>query len=270
MLRTVGDGLLLTGIVIAVAALGILTYFNLTPDNFPQMAEGTVIAFLFAVVFVGIDLQNSVNLGGKIDGRANTAILLCWQGWAGLIGWGAVDAAVFQGVLWYPDWASQTFHFGVTSNIPATGALVGVSAVAVLRSKLFKFGNADLGLEAVYVSSSSVVQEAVTRRRAKIKDEWIARLRPSARNIAAYPDFFTDLETYMKDILQGSGEKTREALTQEFQRLRQKYSKPGDAAQDAAINGSADARGYLVSAVLDYLGHADLRDWAKSQQMNVA
>jgi hypothetical protein len=174
---------------------------------------------------------------------------------------------MFQIVLINPSWASQTFHFDVGSNLPWAGLVVGISAIIIIRSKLFKQGNVEWGAEWAYLWSSAQVLDAVNRKRINIKRRWESKLRSSADNFAKYPTFFTDLETHMSGILQGKPQQTQAALIQEFQQLRAKYVPAGDPNPDATINTSGPARRYLISVVLDRVGHAELIAWATPQGM---
>jgi hypothetical protein len=46
--------------------------------------------------------------------------------------------------------------------------------------------------------------------------------------------------------------------------LRTTYIPAGNTTPDDTINASVPARRYLVSAVLDHLGHADILAWTKT------
>jgi hypothetical protein len=154
------DGLLLAGAtVITGAALG-LSYYNLAlgpnPQNGLMCFLGSLIALACALIAIGIDLQDAVT--ARLGVLANTSILQCWQGWACLLGWGAFNVAMFQIVLLYPKWASETFHFEVGNNLASTGLLVGVSAMIIIRSKLMKVNNIEWGVEWLYLWSSAQSQ----------------------------------------------------------------------------------------------------------------
>jgi hypothetical protein len=243
------DRLLLAGAAISVLAICVLIYVNSTSGKLGPLLAGTAIAFVCALIAVGTDLQGSVT--SRLGALANTSILQIWQGWAGLVGWCAFDADVFQATLINPSWASQTFHFDVGNNIPWAGLVVGLSAIIIIRSKLLKQGNVEWGVEWIYLWSSAQVLDAVNRQRIAIKRHWEGRFRPSANDLATYPNFFTDLETSMIGVLHGRSPQTEAALTQEFRRLRANYIPAGDPHPNATINASAHARRYLVSATQD-------------------
>ena len=128
--------------------------FNINHGTIKQVGAssvllGTAIAFSCGLVAIGVDLQDSVT--ARLGALANTSILQSWQGWAGLLGWGAFNAAMFQVVLLNPSWASQTFNFKVDDNLAWTGLLVGLSAIIIIRSKLTKVGNVEWGVEWLYL-----------------------------------------------------------------------------------------------------------------------
>ena len=267
MPRSLNDWLLLAGAVIAVLICGILAYHNTIPNKQGQLLLGTAIAFACALIAVGTDLHDSVT--GRLGNLANTSILQTWQGWASLVAWGAFTAAMFHIVLINPTWASETFHFTVDNNLAWTGVAVGISAIIIIRSKLAKVGNVEWGVEWIYLWSSAQVLDAVNQRRITTKNHWDGKFRPSANDIAKHPNFFTDLETHMISILNGKSPKVQTALTQEFQRIRATLVPAGAANPNAAMNGSAPARRYLVSAILDHLGHTELVAWAKIQGITI-
>lgn len=268
MSLSINDIFLATGTAVALGAAGVLCRVGLGSDAFKTVSsiglmEGVLIAFLSAIIAVGIDVQSSVNL--RLGVKANTFILRRWQGWFSLLTWGAFNAAMFQVVVLNPNWAAQTFGFKVGDNLQWTGLTVGVSAMLLIRSKLMKINNVELGFEWIYLWTSAQVLNAVNLHRIKIKRRWEEKFKPSVEDIAGHPSFFSDLEAYFKDVSQGSPEKTQAAVLQEFQRLRTNYVPSGAADPDSAINVSVPARRYAVSAVLDHLGQTELLAWAKNK-----
>jgi hypothetical protein len=261
MPRTFNDRLLLAGALLIAGAAVWLSYYNLAQGTVPQNSLrsfllGTSIALLTALIAIGIDLQDAVTT--RLGVLANTSILQCWQGWASLLGWGAFNVTMFQIVLLDPKWASETFHFEVGNSLASTGLLVGVSAMIIIRSKLMKVNNVEWGVEWLYLWSSAQSLSAVNRKRIATKSSWETKFQPHVNNLAKYPNFFTDLETHLVNILKGSSPKVQDALQQEFRQLRTTYISAGDPTPDLTINASLPARRYLVSAVLDHLGHADI------------
>lgn len=261
MPRTLNDRLLLAGaIMIAVAAVS-FSYYNLTQGTVAQSSLrsffiGTLIALATALIAIGIDLQDTVTT--RLGVLANTSILQCWQGWASLLGWGAFNVTMFQIVLLDPKWASETFHFEVGNNLASTGLLVGVSAMIIIRSKLMKVNNIEWGVEWLYLWSSAQSLSAVNRKRIATKSRWKSQFEQYATDLVKYPNFFTGLQTYLDNILEGSPPKVKEALQQEVRQLRATYIPPGDQTPDSTINRSVSARLDLISAALDHLGHSDI------------
>ena len=263
MPRSLNDWLLLVGATIAVLTCLFLAYYNITPDKQRLILLGTGIAFGCALIAVGSDLQASVT--ARFGAKANTLILQTWQGWASLVGWGAFTAASFHVVLTNPAWASDTFHFKVDDNLAWTGVAVGVSAIVIIRSKLAKVGSIEWGMEWVYLWSSAEVIDAVNKNLIKIKDFWEKKFKPSADDIAKYPTFFTDLEIHSTKVLNGKSKELMANVRDEIKRIRDTNIPACYPAPDATINKNAPARRYLVSAILDHMGHIELVNWAKTQ-----
>jgi hypothetical protein len=261
------DRLLLAGALLIAGVAAWLTYYNLAEGTMPQtnwrtFLLGTAIALACALIAIGADLQAAVT--ARLGVLANTSILQSWQGWATMFGWGAFNVAMFQVVLLDPKWASETLRFEVGSSLAATGLLVGVSAMVIIRSKLMKVNNIEWGVEWLYLWSSAQCLSAVNRKRITTKSTWESKFQPYVIDTTRYPLFFTGLETHLQNILQGSSQKVQEALQKEFMRLREKYIPAGDTTPDDTINASVPARRYLVSAVLDHLGHDYLLAWTKT------
>jgi hypothetical protein len=267
MQRTLNDWLLLIGAVLALAAAAILAFVNVTNENHLTLLAGTGIALFCALVAVGMDLQASVT--AKLGARANTSIMQCIQGWACLLGWSGFCAAAFQIVLLYPAWASQTFHFDVDKNLLWAGLTVGISAIVIIRSKLAKVGNVEWGFEWVYLWSAAQLALAVNHQRITKKKSAADRFTQAINDLTTYPNFFTDLETHMIEVLRGLPEKVQEDLSQEFERIRATYIPKDDPRPDATVNGSVLARKFLVSAVLDHVGQTVLVPWGESQTPSI-
>jgi hypothetical protein len=111
------------------------------------------------------------------------------------------------------------------------------------------------------------VLNAVNLHRIAVKNRWDNKFRPSVNDITKYPTFFSDLEVHITNVLKGKPQKIQTDMAQEIQRIRGTYVPPGDANPDATINGSVPARRYLISAILDHVGHAELVAWASPQGM---
>lgn len=220
---------------------------------------GTLVAFACAVVAVGVDLQDAVKT--QLGALANTFVLQCWQGWAALFAWGIFDAGMYHVILNNQQWASNTFGFDVKQNPLLLGIVVGVSAVVVIRSKLAKVGNFEVGGEWLYLWSRATVLNAINKRRVRIKRTWQAKFRAAIHDTAGLPTFFTDLEAEIRGRVAGRPDISTSILAQ-LDDLRKQYVPTGDPNPDATINRSERARSYLVSLGLDYFGHRDLQEWA--------
>jgi hypothetical protein len=97
------------------------------------------------------------------------------------------------------------------------------------------------------------------------KQIWENHFQAPAGNLATYPNFFTDPEAHIRQLLPGKSQQTQAAMTQEFQRLRANYPAAGNQTADDAVNGNVRARRYLVSAVLDNVSLSVMEDWGKLQ-----
>ena len=263
-----GNCVLLLFCLIIFASLSIgLTLHNMSPDakgahsNLINLILGNVIAFATAAIAVGFDLQNAVN--DRLGKLENIAVLGEWLGWLTITVWGLFDVVIFQVVLINPNWASHTLDFDVSTNVLLTAVISGLSAVLIIRSKLLKLGHIEWGCEWFYLWSSARVLFAVNRRRIEIKAKWERKLSGPVNDIAALPNFYTELEAHSLAIARGVSPVVELALTQECNGLRSKYPTSSGQPQDMGVNNNSDARRYLVSAVIDHLGHEVLKNWTK-------
>jgi hypothetical protein len=272
------DWALLCGTIAAVAIALILTLSNI--DLAPAAAAtekatspvialwpgllATGIAFACAAIAVGFDLQSSV--ARRLGPFANTFVMSAWQGAAAVIAWGAVVAGMLHVVLAHPEWASQTFNFQVSNNLVPTALVVGVSAIMIIRSKLLKVGDVEWGMEWVYLWTSAKVVDAVNRRKIDTKKDYERKFLPVIRDVGKHQRFYTDLEAEMLEVLKGKSLEVQDALKSQLTSVRTKYAVGADKdAMDDALNASIDARRYLVSTVIDYLGTDDLSVWLDRQ-----
>jgi hypothetical protein len=232
-----------------------------------QLVLGTLIAFACAVVAVAIDLQDAVR--ARMGGFANTSVLLCWQGWLALGFWGLFDAIMYHVILHNKEWASRTFGFTVEENLLWTGLAVGLSAVIVIRSKLAKIGNVEIGGEFAYLWSRAKVLDAVNRRRIDKKQKCQGgKTKDAIADIVAYRTLFTDLEVHLRELARGRPDISAAVISQ-IDDLRKTYIKTGDPDPDKTINENKRAREYLVNIALDYFGHRDFRRWTKDNQIPI-
>jgi hypothetical protein len=200
--------------------------------------------------------------------RHYTSIFTCWQGWLSLAIWGIFDAGMYHFILNHREWASSTLGFAVDQNLLGTALAVGVSAIVVIRSKLAKVGTFEVGGEWAYLWSRAQVLDAVNKKRITKKTGWERRFKTAAEATKNVPMFFTDLEVYVKGLLQGRPD-IKQTVTDQIVDLRKQYIPSGDQDPDSTINGNDRARRYLVSLALDYLGHRVLESWAKANKIAI-
>lgn len=270
--RSANDKLLRTFVLVMCAVLVYLSYTNYKVNASSNLFWGTVIAFLFAFIVIGADLQETVKshftgLGAK--GRANTLIIETWQGWATMIAWGAFAAAMFHVVHSHPDWAKETFQFKVADNPEMTGLMIGISALIIIRSKLIKANNIDWGFEGIYLWSSQHVCESVYLKRTATKNLWEGKFRPIANDIASCGTFFTDLEREVLKCIGGKPQGFQPEPKAEIAQIRATFIPSADPNPDQTINASAPARRMLVSVTLDYLGQGELVSSAKDAGITI-
>lgn len=255
-------GLFAGAVLFVVLAAGTTAYNLRAAEDWKALLFGALIALGCGLVAIGADLQASVR--ARLGTLANTSILQCWQGCACLFGWGAFSVSMFQIAQLYPEWASKTFHFEVAQNPLATGLLVGVSAVIIIRSKLTKVNDIEWGAEWVYLWSGAQVLDAVNRRRVAIKKALEAKIAPYVTDVAGQPLFFTSLESHVNGLLPGLSADLQTKMSNELTQLRGNIVPAGSASPDTILNASIPARRVLVSVVIDYLGDDELRQWASA------
>jgi hypothetical protein len=251
-----------------VLAAGFTWYNFAKAGDHISFVAGTSIALICGLIAIGSDLQGNVT--ARLGALANTSVVRCREGVACLVGWGAFNVAMFQIVLLYPVWASETFHFQVGDNLLGTGLLVGVSAVIIIRSKLTKVNNIEWGGEWLYLWSGARVLDAVNRRRVAIKQKLEAAFAPHVANIAGLPTFFTDLETHVNSLLPGLPTELQTDVNKELQQLKTSFVPAGSPNPANVLDKDATARKVLVSVVIDYLGDDELKSWATSKHLTLS
>jgi hypothetical protein len=174
---------------------------------------------------------------------------------------------MYHVILNNKEWATSTFGFQVDKSLIWTALVVGISAIIIIRSKLAKVGNFEIGGEWAYLWSRARVLNAVNKQRIKRKGIWQEKFRLAAVDVNKYQTFFTDLEQHLKDILTGRPDIST-AVQAQLDQLREEYSGKTPN-QDAAVNASEKAREYLISVALDYLGHKDIVDWANQKKVSL-
>jgi hypothetical protein len=261
--------MLYLGAVLAAAVACGFTWYNvLQASDWKGLVGGASIAFICGLVAIGSDLQGSVR--SRLGALANTSIWQCPMGLACLLGWSAFGVVMYQIAQLYPDWASQTFHFKIGKNLLVTGFAVGVSAIIIIRSKLTKVNDVEWGAEWIYLWSGAQVLDAVNRRRVSIKKALETKVAPYATDLTGQQLFFTDLEAHVKSLLPGLPIDLQNAVNKEIQQLRNNsVAPPGAVDADAQVNGNVNARRFLVSIVIDYLGDRDIKIWAGSKGLAI-
>lgn len=223
-----------------------------------SLAGGTAIAFVAAVVAVFSDLQQNVKDELK---TADTSVLAVWQGWAILGAWGIVVAAMYLVILNHKDWAAHAFGFNVDDNRILAGLAVGLSAVLIIRSKLAKVGNVELGGEYAYLWSRAYLLKSVNGFRRDRRIAAINRYNPVVTDLANYPDFFTKLEEWMRETARG----TPEVATRMVGQIEQIKAQAGP----NPPNANVDSRRFLVGLAIDSFSAASLDRFAQTNGISV-
>jgi hypothetical protein len=215
--------------------------------------SGMGVAFVLAVIVVASDIQSAIK--AQLGSLANTFVLAVWQGWIVVLGWGLVVAAIFQVIINHPDWAKSTFNFDVSENTLLAGIAVGISAIVVIRSKLMKIGNIEIGGEWAYLWSRAFVLKAVNQVRFEIRVTGEKLYKPAAEDLIKYPTFFTDLERWIVENIKGYEPTLAAKISAQINEVK----KQAKAFPDQDVN----ARTYLVGIALDFMSPGELKSWAQ-------
>ncbi len=151
----------------------------------PDSVFGGVIAFLCAAFAVGFDAQTEV--GGQLGRRYGTSILRAWPAYVFIIGWGSVDVGFYVAFLFNHDWAERAFNVHVEQNLLLTGVVVGLSAVAIVRTNLATVGSFQIGGEYFYVWSRSFLIDSLNRRRVQARDAFLRHYRSYCETFQVIP-----------------------------------------------------------------------------------
>jgi hypothetical protein len=214
-----------------------------------DLAAGILVAFLTAVVAVWLDIHDTMKAQ---LGSSRMWGLLVREGWWFLLVWGIFDAALFLIILHNPNWAQSTFGFNLNANKIVAGAAVGLSAVFVIRSKLTKIGNVELGGEWVYLWSRAYVLGAVSQRWGIQRIKLLNTYELITKDAGKYPKFYTDLEGWILTQLNTAPD-DKEGVRAQMERIRKSTADPGK---------DANARADLTAVALDFLGPKRLEEWA--------
>lgn len=215
------------------------------------LIAGSFIAFALATVAVAIDVQDTIR--ARLGQLANTSILSVPQGWLMIVAWGLFDAVLYLVIVAHPEWARNTFLFDVDQNKVMAGVAVGISAVFVIRSKLAKVGNVELGGEFAYLWSRAYVLDAVTRAKVQKRIANEKRYGLFAENIAKYPSLFTDLSNWLIARADGKPDEVKSRIGVQVGEIR-KNAKPVPENADQDPN----ARKYLFGVAMDFFTPAEI------------
>lgn len=223
-----------------------------------NIASGTIAALALAACTVGADMQQAVK--ARLGVVANTFVLSAWQGWMVISAWSVAVAIVFLVVIQHPKWASSTFQFDVPNNAIAAGVAVGISAVIVIRSKLAKIGNIEVGGEWAYLWSRAYVLNAVNQIRVRSRIQGERLYNPIALDVAQYPEFFSRLEDWLTRWGDGKDLLIKEEVEAQIIEIKKQV---GSGAPDQDVN----ARKYLVGIMLDYTPPHEFNKFASDERL---
>lgn len=214
---------------------------------------GTLIAFSCAVIAVGADAQTEVRARFG-TGLRGTAVVATLPGIGFLVFWGLVDAVLFVIFLGHKAWAKTAFNISVEENVVFTGIVVGLSAMLIIRTNLMTVGSIQVGGELAYTWSRSFLIDRLNRKRVADRQRFMRQYRPTCRNIAAYPKYFSSLEAVLIPLANGSPAKDR--ILGQLSDIKRGL---------ADANLDASARESLTGLAYDYFGPEIVDDWAKDE-----
>ena len=217
-------------------------------DRLPTVG-GASIAFLCATIAVGANAQTEVKarFGSGLHG---TSILLSKPGLLFLAFWGLVDAVFFMVFVNNHDWAKRAFNIEVEDNVLMTVAVVGLSAILIIRTNLATVGSVQLGGELVYSWSRSYLIDQLNRKRVSDRRAFMQRYRSYYRDVAGYPNYLVSLGNTLTNLAGGSANAAK--IKEDFAKLK----------TEAAAN-AIESRESLTGLVYDYFGPKAVDDWAK-------
>jgi hypothetical protein len=173
-------------------------------------------------------------------------------------GFGLLAAGAFAYVQYDADsWLADAMTLRA-SNPQARGALVGISVMVIVRSKVLQLSKdaGDFGLEFAYLRGREMVLRRLRRRRANEKDAFIGSYLQRIMRIEAYPD---ELNERMQE-LQRDEVKRLEA----YQKQRDSVPRPTNpfATDDSVWMSHYRA---LTRNAVNFVGIRDVREWVDSQ-----
>jgi hypothetical protein len=116
------------------------------------------------------------------------------------VAFGLIAAGAFVYVQYDPhSWLADAITLKVENPL-ARGALVGISVMIIVRSKVLQLSKdaGDFGLEFIYLRGREIVLRRLRRRRANEKLDFIRGYLPRMMRIESYPE---ELDQRMTDLL---------------------------------------------------------------------
>lgn len=219
-------------------------------DRLPTIG-GAAVAFLCAAVAVGADAQTELKtrFGGGVHG---TSILASVPGIFFLVFWGLVDSIFFVVFLNNHEWAKRAFNIEVEDNVLMTGAVVGLSAILIIRTNLATVGSVQLGGELAYSWSRSFLIDRLNRKRVTDRSSFLRRYRASCYDLATYPKYLASLGDRLTDLAGGNANQAK--IKEELTKITAE-----------ATGEPGRARENLTKLVYDYFGPKVVDTWADDE-----
>jgi len=216
---------------------------------------GGVLAFVCAAIAVGSDAQGEVRT--RFGRRQGMSILRCWQGYAFIVLWGAFDAILYRIFLSHHDWAERAFNIKVEENLIWTGAVVGFSAILVIRTNLATINGFQIGGELIYTYTRAALIDSLNRRRLRARRAFISEFKPKIKDLASYPNYFSSLEKILFELAEGSDR--RAEIEAQLKLLKAEASNP------STPDSRPMAREGITGLVYDYFGADEVNAWARDE-----
>lgn len=217
-----------------------------------DLLGGLAIAFALGALAVWLDIRDT--LKSQLGASTTMTTMLAGQGWWFLLAWGSVDALIFLIVISHPVWAKATFQFDFDQNKLLAGATVGLSAVFVIRSKLTKIGNVEIGGEWAYLWSRAYLLSSVSQRWGLERIGLLADYETVTKDPVKFPNFYTDLEHWLTEQSKVVPD-DKDFVIGQMALIRKQAA--------ANILLDPNARRDLAGLGIDFLGPTNFEKWAK-------
>lgn len=174
------------------------------------------------------------------------------------VAFGAVAVAAFAYVQYDGNsWLAEAMTLKVTHPL-ARGALVGISVMIVVRSKVQQLSKdaGDFGLEFAYLRAREIVLRRLRRRRSNEKAEFIRDYLPKIMRMESFPE---ELDLRMRELLRDEAKRL-----QAYERQRDSTTKPSKAFAADDILWTTYYKTLTRNAV-DFVGIRDVKDWVDTQ-----